>query len=139
MSIQAIIEIFAPKSSLLTYSNFFGDPAIALLLSVLVAIFTFGINRGKKIQEVKNSISSSIASIGMILLIIGGGGAFKQVIIDSGVDKYIAHMMQGYVSYIHLLLFKYILCSIKNLSDKFRSIKKLVVKLYRNNKGESKK
>jgi len=95
MSIQAIIEIFAPKSSLLPYANFFGDPAIALLISVIVAMFTFGINRGKKVQEVMKSISDSISSIGMILLIIGGGGAFKQVIIDSGVDKYIAHMMQG--------------------------------------------
>ncbi|MGU0016085.1 GntT/GntP/DsdX family permease [Escherichia coli] len=29
----------------------------------------------------------------MMLLIIGGGGAFKQVLVDSGVDKYIASMM----------------------------------------------
>ncbi len=29
----------------------------------------------------------------MMLLIIGGGGAFKQVLVDSGVDKYIAAMM----------------------------------------------
>lgn len=95
MSFQAFIEIFAPKSPILLYANFFGDPAIALLISVIVAIFTFGINRGKKVEEVMKSISDSIASVGMILLIIGGGGAFKQVLVDSGVDKYIAHMMQG--------------------------------------------
>ena len=31
----------------------------------------------------------------MILLIVAGGGAFKQVLIDSGVGKYIAEMMTG--------------------------------------------
>lgn len=29
----------------------------------------------------------------MMLLIIGGSGAFKQVLVDSGVDKYIASTM----------------------------------------------
>ncbi|WP_444980054.1 GntT/GntP/DsdX family permease, partial [Lonsdalea populi] len=37
----------------------------------------------------------SIKIIAMMLLILGGGGAFKQVLVDSGVDKYIAHMMEG--------------------------------------------
>lgn len=95
MSIQAFIEIFIPKSPLLPFVNFVGDPAVALLISIIIAIFTFGINRGKKMQDVMKSVSTSVASIGMILLIIAGGGAFKQVLIDSGVGKYIASMMHG--------------------------------------------
>lgn len=45
--------------------------------------------------ELMNSVSESVASIAMILLIIGGGGAFKQVLIDSHVDKYVANLMEG--------------------------------------------
>ncbi|OBR93521.1 MULTISPECIES: gluconate:H+ symporter [Clostridium] len=95
MSFQAIIEIFAPKSFIVSYASFFGDPSIALLITVIVAMFTFGINRRRKIDDVMKSIADSVSSIAMILLIIGGGGAFKQVLVDSGVDKYIAHIMQG--------------------------------------------
>ncbi|MEY8001374.1 gluconate:H+ symporter [Clostridium sp. Mt-5] len=93
MTFQAVVEIFAPKSPIVAYSSFFGNPATALLLSVLIAIFTFGLFRGKKMKEVMESVSQSIASVGMIILIIGGGGAFKQVIMDSGVDKYIVSFM----------------------------------------------
>lgn len=95
IAIQAIVEIAAPKSSLLPAAQFLGNPGIALLISVLVAIFTFGLNRGRKMPEIMNSITESVSSIAMILLIIGGGGAFKQVLIDSHVDKYVAHLMEG--------------------------------------------
>ena len=95
MSILAFIEIFMPESSLLPFFKFVGEPAIALLISVIIAMFTFGLSRGKTMNQVMKSITDSISSIAMILLIIGGGGAFKQVLIDSQVDKYIADIMAG--------------------------------------------
>lgn len=96
MAIEAFVNICLPNTSpIVPYVNFLGDPAIALLISVIIAIFTFGLNRGKKITEVMQTVAESISSIAMILLIIGGGGAFKQVLVDSGVDKYIAHIMQS--------------------------------------------
>ncbi|MEQ8154302.1 MAG: gluconate transporter [Clostridiaceae bacterium] len=96
MAIEAFVNICLPNTSpIVPYVNFLGDPAIALLISVIIAIFTFGLNRGKKITEVMQTVAESISSIAMILLIIGGGGAFKQVLVDSGVDKYIAQIMQS--------------------------------------------
>ncbi len=44
-------------------------------------------------DQINDTLVSSIKIIAMMLLIIGGGGAFKQVLVDSGVDKYIASMM----------------------------------------------
>ncbi len=41
-------------------------------------------------DQINDTLVSSIKIIAMMLLIIGGGGAFKQVLVDSGVDKYIA-------------------------------------------------
>ena len=87
---------FVPKGHpILSYAEFFGDPVMATLIAVLIAIFTFGLNRGRKMEEVMGTITDSIKIIAMMLLIIGGGGAFKQVLVDSGVDKYIASLMQG--------------------------------------------
>ena len=63
------------------------------LIAVLIAIFTFGLNRGRSMDQINDTLTSSIKIIAMMLLIIGGGGAFKQVLVDSGVDKYIAAMM----------------------------------------------
>jgi Gnt-I system high-affinity gluconate transporter len=96
MAARAIATIVLPKTSpILSYTTFLGDPVIALLLAVLLAIFTFGLNRGKKMPEVMKTVSESIAAIAMILLIIGGGGAFKQVLVDSGVADYVAQIMKG--------------------------------------------
>jgi len=75
--------------------NFLGNPVIAMLISVLVAIYTLGLARGKKMPEVMDSIGSSISGITMVLLIIAGAGALKQVLVDSGVSDYIADMLKG--------------------------------------------
>ncbi|EJL85930.1 gluconate transporter [Pantoea sp. GM01] len=94
MALRAVAEMLLPKGHvLLPYAEFFGDPIMATLIAVLIAIFTFGLNRGRSMDEVMGTISDSIKIIAMMLLIIGGGGAFKQVLVDSGVDKYIANMM----------------------------------------------
>ncbi len=72
-----------------------GNPVIAMLISVLVAIYTLGLARGRKMTEVMNSVSSAVAGITMVLLIIAGAGALKEVLIDSGVSDYIGNMMKG--------------------------------------------
>ncbi|VFS32973.1 Gnt-II system L-idonate transporter IdnT [Enterobacter cancerogenus] len=68
---------------------------MATLIAVLIAMFTFGLNRGRSMDQINDTLTSSIKIIAMMLLIIGGGGAFKQVLVDSGVDKYIASMMHA--------------------------------------------
>lgn len=96
MAVSAIASMTLPKtSSLRATLNFVGDPVMAMFISVFFAIFSLGISRGKKMDEVMKVAADSIASIAMILLVIAGGGAFKQVLIDSGVGKYIAAMMTG--------------------------------------------
>ncbi|PXW44196.1 gluconate transporter [Dickeya zeae] len=96
MALRAVAEMILPKGhALLSYAEFFGDPVMATLIAVLIAIFTFGLNRGRSMDEVMGTITDSIKIIAMMLLILGGGGAFKQVLVDSGVDKYIAGMMHG--------------------------------------------
>ena len=84
-----------PDSFFFKVVNLIGNPSTAMLISLLLAFYTMGIRRNIPIKQVMAACSSSIASIGMMLLIIGGGGAFKQVLIAGGVGDYIALLFQG--------------------------------------------
>ncbi|KIP00539.1 Gluconate permease [Levilactobacillus brevis] len=69
-----------------------GDPAIAMLISLLVAMFTMGWGRKRKTSAIMETLENAVKSIAMLLLVIGGGGAFKQVLIDGGVGKEVAKL-----------------------------------------------
>ncbi len=73
--------------------GYIGNPVIAMLLSVLFAIYTLGLARGRKMIDIMNSLSHSVISITMIMLLIAGAGALKQVLVDSGVSKYIGELL----------------------------------------------
>ncbi|MCL6573985.1 MAG: gluconate permease, partial [Bacillus sp. (in: Bacteria)] len=75
--------------------RFIGDASVAILIALLVAIYTMGLGRNIPIKTVMQSCTTAITQIGMMLLIIGGGGAFKQVLIDGGVGDYVAELFQG--------------------------------------------
>lgn len=82
---------FLPEGSILhTLLQFTGDSVIALLITVLLAMYFLGRYTGISIAQMMKLLAESIAGIAMILLIITSGGVFKQVLIDSGTGSYIA-------------------------------------------------
>ena len=93
---STLFTLFVPGEFLLKeVIVFIGNPVIAMLISVLVAIYALGISRGKKMPELMSSVSSSVSSITMILLIIAGAGALKQILVASGVSDYIGALLDG--------------------------------------------
>ncbi len=80
-----------PKQALL----FVGEPVVSMLISVLVAMLTLGIHRGKSIAEVTDLLAVAIKEVAMLFLIFGGAGALKQVQTDGGVSQSIADLMQN--------------------------------------------
>jgi Gnt-I system high-affinity gluconate transporter len=96
IGLAAIASLLLPEgSAILNILLFIGNPVIAMLISVLVAIYTLGLARGKKMTAVMDSVGNAITGITMVLLIIAGAGALKQVLIDSGVSEYIGEMLKG--------------------------------------------
>lgn len=92
---STILDYLLPQDfPMRTLLVFIGNPVMAMLISVLVAIYTLGLARGKKMTEVMTSVSTSIASITMVLLIIAGAGALKQILVDSGVSDYIGDLLK---------------------------------------------
>jgi len=72
---------------------FVGHPFTALTITVLIAIYFLGIRRGVTLQEAAKMATESLAPMGALLCIIGGGGAFKQVIVDCGVGEYAGKLL----------------------------------------------
>jgi Gnt-I system high-affinity gluconate transporter len=72
-----------------------GNPAFAMLLAVFFAIYTLGLRRGRSITDIMSSLAHSVSSITMIMLLIAGAGALKQVLIDAGVSQYIGGLLSG--------------------------------------------
>ena len=88
-----LADNFLPEGSTLKQIFIFvGDSAIALLLSVLAALYFFGIRQGIAMEEQMTWVTTAVTSIAMIILIITSGGVLKQVLQDSGTATYIASL-----------------------------------------------
>jgi len=74
--------------------SFLGDSIIVMLLSLIVATWTLGIANGKTIKEIMSFYGESVKDVALILLIVAGAGALKQIFIDSGVSKQIGELLQ---------------------------------------------
>ena len=72
---------------------FLGHPFTALTITVLIAIYFFGIRRGLTREQAAKMAAESLAPMGALLCIMGGGGAFKQIIVDSGVGAYLGKLL----------------------------------------------
>jgi Gnt-I system high-affinity gluconate transporter len=73
--------------------RFIADPGMLMLLSVLYATFALGIFKGKKMGEVMAIYADSVKDVLMIILIVSGAGALKQIFVDSGVSSQLAAAM----------------------------------------------
>ncbi len=84
------------ENPILPYIQFLGDPGMVMLLSLLLATYTLGIKMNYKIPALMDIYVIATKDIAMILLIIAGAGALKQVLMDSGVSLVIADSLQGW-------------------------------------------
>ena len=83
-------NIFAPAGPFRDTLQFFGNPAIALTVAVLLAMWLLGIRRGITSAELSEITGSSLRPVGMILLVVGAGAFFGAVLSATGVGKAVA-------------------------------------------------
>lgn len=70
-----------------------GNPMVAMVIALLFAMWSMGIHQNKTMGEIGRTLEEAIKSIAMLLMVIGGGSAFKQVLIDGGVGKAVQNLM----------------------------------------------
>ena len=92
---KAAVDLALPVGHpLRTLFEFIGNPAVALLLAVLLGMFTFGFFLGKDTVRVGKLLGDALPPVAAIMLIIGAGGALKQMLIDVGLGTTIADSAQ---------------------------------------------
>ena len=73
---------------------FLGQPAVALMVSVIYATFSLGVARGMSLKTLMQAYGVSLQDVSGILLTLAGAGALKQVFVDSGVNAQLAAWLQ---------------------------------------------
>nr|WP_231645515.1 gluconate:H+ symporter [Mycolicibacterium mengxianglii] len=89
---KALVDIFIEDKN-----NWFrlifdglGTPVVALLIAVIVGMFTLGRGAGMDRAAITKCIESSLPPVAGIILIVAAGGGFKQVLVDSGIGTMLA-------------------------------------------------
>ncbi len=71
-----------------------GDPSAVMLFSLVFATFSLGVLHGKAMGDIMREYGLAVKEIALVLLIIAGAGAFKEVLVSSGVSADLANTMQ---------------------------------------------
>jgi gluconate:H+ symporter, GntP family len=88
MLIGSWADLFTtPKTLANDLLHFVGNTDVALLIAVLVSFWTFGAQRGFNREQIQKFCGECLAPIAGITLIVGAGGGFGRVLMDSGISK----------------------------------------------------
>lgn len=101
--LPAVLLLLSTISGLLVASEtafgqtllFISDPDVVMIIALGFATVTLGLARGRSLPQVMTVYAGAINDIASILLVIAGSGAFKQVLVASGVNAEIAAALQG--------------------------------------------
>ncbi|WLG86888.1 gluconate:H+ symporter [Pseudomonas cucumis] len=76
-------------------AQFVGNPLIALMISVGFAYWSLGLRQRRTMIELLELTQRSFPALANIIFVIGAGGAFNAVLIESGVGKAISGLLAG--------------------------------------------
>jgi Gnt-I system high-affinity gluconate transporter len=96
LAFTTILSLYTKDIPVLkSISSFIGDPQIVMLISVALATFSLGIGRGFSMKKIMDYYTYAIKDVSMIILIIAGAGALKQILVESGVSNEIADILKN--------------------------------------------
>lgn len=111
LTITSILAYVVPAHSALSKTIlFFSDPALVLLLSLLVVTFSLGLYLKMTMKKIMDIYGDAVKDIAMLLLIMSGAGALKEILIVSGVSTEIAGILNGLN--VHLLVLGWLLAAV---------------------------
>lgn len=96
MAVATISELTLPQGhTFRIWANFMGDSGMAMLAGVLAALLLLIVFRGKPVGPAIDKSAGSLGAIAPLLLIIAAGGAFKQVLLDTGISRELTDQLSG--------------------------------------------
>ena len=93
-------DAFTPKGSTANeLVRFAGNSVVALLIALLVSFYTLGSARGFDRKRILEFTSESVGPIALVTLVVGAGGGFGRILMDSGVSGAVVDLaMRAHVS-----------------------------------------
>ena len=92
-----------------------GHPFVALLLACLYAWYAFGIRRGMAAGDVHDAMLRALEPAGLVVLVTGAGGVFKQILVDSGAGRLLAEALSA--GSMPILLFAFLVAAIVRVAQ----------------------
>ena len=94
---KALVDIFIDDENNLVRQTFdiLGRPLMALLIAVIVGIFTLGRGAAMTRDQIVKCIESALPPVAGIILIVAAGGGFKQLLVDTGIGTLLADWAKG--------------------------------------------
>jgi GntP family gluconate:H+ symporter len=93
MLLKTFVDVALPDGHpMRDLMDFVGNPIVALLAALLLSLYTFGKAQGFDRKQVLRFLDQSLAPTAAIVLIIGAGGGFKQMLVNSGVGTAIGQL-----------------------------------------------
>lgn len=86
---------WVPDNKLMEIIQFLGHPFIALLIATLAAMYFLGYRRDYSGKELMRVANKALGPAGLIILVTGAGGVFKQILVDSGVGAALAETVSN--------------------------------------------
>lgn len=94
MVAKTILDLFVAKDApFMPLVAFVGNPITALLISALFSYWSLGVARGMTMEKIGQITEECFKPVASILLVIGAGGAFNQVLQDSGIGKVLGEVL----------------------------------------------
>lgn len=91
LATTALIKVIAKAGTFaFKFAEWFGEPVIVMLITVIVAIIFLGLRRGSPMKEVMGKLEDAVKDISGILLVIAGSGILTQLLKTSGISDKIA-------------------------------------------------
>jgi GntP family gluconate:H+ symporter len=113
---KALVDIFIDDENNLLRQTFdiIGRPLMALLIAVVVGMFTLGRGAAMTRDQIAKCLETSLPPVAGIILIVAAGGGFKQVLVDTGIGTKLAEWATA--AHISVILLAWVLAVLIRLA-----------------------
>jgi Gnt-I system high-affinity gluconate transporter len=93
LTITSLLPLIWKNEQVSIICKTIGEPSIIMLLSLVICTYTLGLRTGKSMKKISEDYVLAIKDVALILLIIGGAGSLKEVMMVSGVSQSIVECL----------------------------------------------
>ncbi|RYD87177.1 MAG: TRAP transporter large permease subunit, partial [Sphingobacteriales bacterium] len=95
LMLSALLPYINTSPVFLKYFTYISDPSMVMLITLALATWFLGIKQGISMPKLNTIYIDAVKDIALVLLIIAGSGAFKQVLTDTGMSTEIGNQLQN--------------------------------------------